>query len=53
MDRGKQDVGCEPEFVGCEDDPPLQQQRAEHTEKQAQTQTREQTLKVHMLQARV
>ncbi len=42
-----------PEFVCSEDDPSLQQQRAEHPEEQTQTQTGEQTLKVHVLQARV
>lgn len=39
-----------PEFVSGEDDPSLQQQRAEHPEEKPQTQTGEQALKVHMLQ---
>lgn len=40
-----------PEFVSGEDDPSLEQQRPQHPEEQPQTQTGEQTLKVHMLQA--
>ena len=43
----------QPEFIGSEDDPPLQQQRTEHPEQQPQTQTGEQALKVHMLKAGV
>ena len=39
-----------PELVGDEDDPALQQQRAQHLEEQPQAQTGEQTLKVHVLQ---
>lgn len=39
-----------PELIGREDDSSLEQQGAEHSEKQPQAQTGEQTLKVHMLQ---
>lgn len=46
-------ISDEPELIGCEYDPSLQQQRAKHPEQQSQTQAGEQALKVHVLQVGV
>lgn len=46
-------ISDEPELIGCEYDPSLQQQRPKHPEQQSQTQARKQALKVHVLQVGV
>lgn len=42
---------CTPEFVSCENDPALQEQRGEHPKEEAQAQRGKEAFKVNMFQS--